>query len=85
MVARAGWELALPCACSGSTRQSLRFCRVPGQAAHGKAWWPEPAANWLCRAPALAAHGKPSDFAVCLVRQHTTKHLFVVFKISTLP
>jgi len=74
MVARASWELALPCACSVSSRQSLRFCRVPGQAAHGKAWWPEPAGNWLCRAPAQAAHDKASDFAVCQARQHTAKH-----------
>ena len=37
MVARATWELALPCAWSGSTRQSLSFCHAPSQAAHSKA------------------------------------------------
>jgi len=30
--------------------------------------------------PGQAAHGKASHFVVGLVRQHTTKHLFVVFK-----
>ena len=36
MVARATWELPLPCAWSGSTRRRISFSRAPGQSAHGE-------------------------------------------------
>ena len=36
MVARATWELPLPCAWLGSTRRRLPFCREPGLSAHGE-------------------------------------------------